>query len=569
MKCLLIYPYFIEKRVQAEDILSPPIGIYWVATLLKEHGHEVEVLNWHDRQDRNVEIRETLARVRPALIGFSLVHANRWGALEIARIAKELDPEVKIVFGGPGAGFLWRHFLTHFADVDYVVIGEGEFVLLRLVQTLEGQNPCLEGVGGIAYREGDRIVRTKSPSPIADLDSLPLPSRYFQYRHVASSRGCPWKCRFCGSPGLWNGKVRFRSPRHFVDELDQLYRKGITFFYVSDDTFTAHKPRVLEICRTILERGLQITWNAICRVDGVDEEILYWMRRAGCIQISYGVESGSEKIRAILGKKITTDQVKRAFDLTRSYGILPRAYFIYGAPGETPETIAETIALITEIQPLAAVFYILDLFPGTEFYERIRESGGIDDDVWLQRIEGLMYLELDPQLSDELVLDFGDRLRRAFYGSVHSFAESLSLVDRKDLYPSHADFCSRLAMTFTHGEYSRNEMVRDKERVAEKLFRKGLEYGPDERATLGLAILLQKRGSHREAIEVLREGIAHFPRSESLHTCMGVSHMNRSEYELAMACFRGFSDSERARAYMDACREACAGGRDPGPGSAR
>ena len=558
MKVLLIYPYFIEERIRDEDILTPPIGLYWVAALLKEHGHEVEILNWQGFQGKSGDIRETLGRMKPQLIGFSILHANRWGAIEIARIAKELDPGVRIVFGGPGAGFLWRHFLTHFSDCDFVVIGEGELVLLRLLQQLEGKGPSsLQEVEGIAYREGERIVRTKLPLPIPDLDTLPLPSGNFTYRHVTSSRGCPWKCRFCGSPGLWHGKVRFRSPAHFVDELEQLYRKGVTFFYVSDDTFTAKKGRVMKICRMIVERGLRINWNAICRVDSVDEEILSSMRKAGCIQISYGVESGSEKIREVLGKRITTDQVKKAFALTRSFGILPRAYFIYGSPGETEETIDETIALMAEIQPLAAVFYILDLFPGTELYERVKASGQISDEIWLQRIEGLMYLELDPHLSDEFVLASGDRLRRAFYENVHSHAESISLVDRKDLYPFHADFLSRLAMTFTHGEYSGNGMVREKERVAERLFRKALTYAPDERAFLGLAILLQKRGDHREAIETLREGTRHFPRSEPLHTCMGISHMNLGERELALECFKRFPDSEQARAYVEACRKAC------------
>jgi anaerobic magnesium-protoporphyrin IX monomethyl ester cyclase len=134
-----------------------------------------------------------------------------------------------------------------------------------------------------------------------------------------------------------------------------------------------------------------------------------------------------------------------------------------------------------------------------------------------------MYLELDPQLSGEKVLAFGDRLRRAFYGNLHSFAESLALTDRKDLYPNHADFLSRLAMTFTHGEYSRNEMVNEKERVAEKLFRQALQYAPDERAFLGLGILLQKRGQQKEAVELLSEAVKHFPESESLRACMEVS----------------------------------------------
>jgi radical SAM superfamily enzyme YgiQ (UPF0313 family) len=529
MKVLLIYPYFIEERIDAEDIASPPIGLYWVAAMLKEHGHDVKILNLHSAGDKLEEIRGILKRERPRVVGFSILHANRWGAIDIARIAKEVDPGLKIVFGGPGATFLWSHLLTHFPEVDYVVIGEGEYTFLHLLQQIEQDNPYPESIEGIAFRRDGKIAKTGNEEPIPDLDRLPIPANHFEYRHVTSSRGCNWKCRFCGSPALWSCRIRYRSPGHFVDELELLHRKGINFFYISDDTFTTKRGRAIEICRAILDRGLKITWNAISRVDSVDEEVLYWMRMAGCIQISYGVESGSGKIRAVLNKKIDIPQVKKAFALTRSYGILPRGYFIYGSPGETWETVEETVALLHEIKPLAAIFYILDLFPGTELYEQIKSSGKITDDLWLNRVEGLLYLETDPLLSDRLVLSFGKRLRSAFYENVHSFAESISLVDREELYGKHADFCSRLAMTFSHGEYSRNEMVRDKERVAEKLYRKGLEYAPDERAFLGLGILKQKKGEHREAVEILREGIVNFPSSEPLHTCIGISYLALGE----------------------------------------
>ncbi len=558
MKILLIYPYFIEERIDAEDIASPPIGLYWVAALLKEHGHDVKILNLHSAGNRLDEIRDILSRERPQVVGFSILHANRWGGIDIAGIAKEIDPGLKVVFGGPGATFLWSHLLTHFPDVDYVVIGEGEYTFLRLVQQIEKGEPSPASIEGIGFRKGGEIVKTGNEEPIRDLDNLPIPAKHFNYQHVSSSRGCNWKCRFCGSPALWNCTIRYRSPAHFVDELEMLHRKGINFFFVSDDTFTTKKSRVIEICRTIIDRDLKISWNAISRVDSIDEEVLYWMRMAGCIQISYGVESGSEKIRAVLNKKIKIPQVKKAFALTRSYGILPRAYFIYGSPGETWETIEASIALLHEIQPLAAVFYMLDLFPGTDLYEGIRRSGRITDDIWLNRIEGLLYLETDPMLSDQMVLSFGKRLRAAFYENVHSFAQSISLVDRKELYGKHADFCSRLAMTFSHGEYSRNELVREKERTAERLFRKGLEYAPDERAYLGLGILKQKKGEHRDAVEILNEGVMNFPLSEPLHTCIGISYMALQEYENALSVFSKFPHSDQVKRYIEEARKGLA-----------
>jgi radical SAM superfamily enzyme YgiQ (UPF0313 family) len=150
-----------------------------------------------------------------------------------------------------------------------------------------------------------------------------------------------------------------------VDQLARLSQKGIQFFYFSDDTFTANKRHAIEVCRKIIEKKLDITWNAISRVDHVSEEILYWMRKAGCIQISYGVESGSPKIRKFLLKNISTDKIRSAFASTQKYGIMARAYFIYGAPQESWQTIQKTIDLINVLKPLSVIFYILDIFPGT------------------------------------------------------------------------------------------------------------------------------------------------------------------------------------------------------------
>jgi len=557
MKILLVYPYFLEDRIRAEDIQPPPVGLYWVAAALKEHGYHVEVVNWHDVQGRPQVIREALLRTHPDVIGFSILHGNRWGGIDIAGIAKQLNPRVKVVFGGPGATFLWHHLLTHFPEVDFVVIGEGELTFPRLVRHLEGGAASApDHIAGLAFRSGDRVRRTKKAEPIADLDALPLPAKYFDYRHVASSRGCAWKCRFCGSPGLWGGRIRFRSPTGFVEELEMLYRRGITFFYVSDDTLTVDKGRIIEICRLILERGLKITWYAISRVDCVDEDVLYWMRKAGCIQISYGIESGSERIRKALNKQITPGQVKKAFRLTKQYGILPRAYFIYGSPGETWETVEETVALMAEIKPLSAVFYILDLYPGTDLYDTLLGKGHFTEEIWLERVEGLMYLDTDPDLSDDLVLAFGRRLRKAFYENVHAFADSIDLVDKAELYGFHAEFCSRLAMTFSHGDYAGNESVQEKDRVAERLYRKALGYSPDERAYLGLSILKQKAGDFRASIEVVLEGIRHFPGSEPLNICLAVSHMNQGDYGPALSVLEKLPRSQEAVRYMQACREA-------------
>ncbi len=557
MKILLIYPYFLETRLHVEDIGSLPIGIYCVAAVLKENHYDVEILNWHNIDKTPEKIEEVLAEKSPDVIGFSILNSNRWGGIEIARTAKHLDPDVKIVFGGIGATFLWEHLLKHFPEIDSIVLGEGEYAFLNLIKSIENEdNEGLKNIKGIAFRENGKIKRTEDAELIPDLDELPIPAQYFEYQILSSTRGCAWKCTFCGSPKFWSQKIRFRSPEKFVEELEVLYNKGITFFYFSDDNFTINKDRVVEICKRILEKDIKISWNAISRVDYVDDDLLFWMRKAGCIQISYGVESGSEKIRNLLNKKINTDQIKKAFQVTTRYGILARAYFIYGSPGETWETIHDTISLIHEIKPLVIIFYILDIFPGTELYADLKRRLGVKDDIWLKPIEGIMLSDTDPSLSDELILAFGKKLRTEFYDNIHAFVDSIHLIDKKELYEMHSDFYSRLGMTFSHGDYSKIGTIKEKNKIAEKLFSKSLSYYPNHRAYLGLGIIKQKEREYEESIRILSKGIESFPDSEDLNICLGINYMNLKDHKTALSYFIKFPDSKEgmyqaARCYKE------------------
>ncbi len=554
MNILLVYPPFLDPRIDPEDVLSPPIGLYYLGAYLIEKGHRVEILSWYEMGEQKEAFVQSLNQLKPDVVGFSILNANRWGGIDLAKLAKERKPDVKIVFGGVGATFLWRFLLQHFPEIDYVVTGEGEESFASLVDALESETDVdLSLIKGLAWRKNGGIIHNGPPQTLSDLDSLPNPARYFRYQHVISSRGCPWACTFCGSPRFWGRRVRFHSPQYFVDQLQMLNQKGITFFYVSDDTFTLDKERVIEICQQIIKRGLSITWQAISRVSHVDEDILYWMRKAGCIQISYGVESGSRKIRERLNKKIKDSDIKRAFLLTRRYGILPRTYFIYGSPGETRKTIQETLDLISEIKPLSAIFYILDIFPGTALYEDFKKQQGITDDIWLQRMEDIMYFETDPKLSQEMVLEFGRTLREGFFGKLGEFALDLELAELEELAPYHSDFLSRLAMTFTHGDYGRNPLIKDKENVAESLFLRALKFAPNQRAYLGLAILMQKRGDHGQAIRLLEKATTDFPQDEQLHTCLAVSHMNLGEFDKAAQLLEKFPESPTALRYLARC----------------
>ena len=557
MKILLIYPYSIDKRIQKDDISVVPMGLYYIGALLKENHYDVEILNFYDLDKDSPIIRNILVEKKPDLIGFSILHANRWGGIEIARIARDIFPDVRIVFGGIGATFLWEHLLVHFKEIDFVITGEGEYSFLNLLESLQGKIALnVEDIGGIAFRDGERVKKNEARNHIQDLNKLPNPARYFTYQHLSLTRGCPGCCSFCGSPQFWGRGVRFHSPDYFVDQLDILYKKGVTFFYFSDDTFTLKKKLVIEICQKIIERNLHISWSAISRVNYINEEILLWMRKAGCTQISYGVESGSEKIRNKLNKTIKTEDIKKAFALTVKYGILARAYFIYGCPGENEITIQETIDLIQQIKPLSIIFYILVLFPGTALYEDFKQRFKLDDDIWLNRVEDIPYFETDPDLPGEAVVDFGKKLRFSYYDNIHGFANNISLADKKELYAYHADFYSRLGMTFSHGDYAGIDKIKYKDRTAAGLYQKALDYYPDHRAYLGLGIIQQKCGMYEESASTLKQGVSHYPESEPLNICLGITWMNLGKYDEALSCLLKFQDSKDAVGHIANCYKA-------------
>ena len=557
MKILLIHPYCTEERLTDDDISVVPIGLFYIGAMLREEGHDVKILNWYCINRTPEEIPSTISKEKPDIMGFSILQANRWGGIEIARVAKKLDPRIKIVFGGVCATYLWRHFLTNFPEIDYVVLGEGEITFLNLVESLWSNDSGSTGkIRGIAFRQRGKPIKNTAPEPVESIDELPNPARFFTYRHVVSSRGCPWNCTFCGSPGYWGRKVRFHSPRYFVDQLEMLRNRGVNLFFVSDDTFTLREQRVIEICREIIERRLEITWVAISRVNLVTERMLSWMRKAGCIQISYGVESGSEKIRKIFNKQIKREEIRKAFRLTTRYGILPRAYFIYGAPGENDKTIQESIELIREIRPLSIIFYILALFPGTTLYTEFKKKFGISDDIWLNRMEDIMYFETDRNLTEDMVLNFGKRLREAFYEALPGFVESIRLVDDSEFDRLNSDFYSRLGMTFSHGDYSGIAAIKNRDEIAGRLFARAIHCHPDHRAYLGKGIIHQKKGEFDRSIELLKEGLRYFPESKPLNICLAVSYMNTGRFDQALSRLLPIKDDPEAASYIEACRRA-------------
>ncbi len=560
-KIILVNPTCLDERISGEDASVVPIGLFYIAAQLLENDFDTTILNLANIKETSPldHFTSIIKDEKPDVVGFSVTNPNRWNAIDCAKIARKILPNSHIVFGGPAPTFITDHMFEVCPELDYIVTGEGEITFLELLLSLENTSN-IEDIQGLVFRKKEGLFKTPFRNSIEDLDTLTHPSKFFTYQHLAMSRGCPGKCTFCGSPKFWSDKkVRFHSPLWFANEIEFLVKKGVTHFYISDDTFTMDKNRVLEFCQLVIEKKLSITWNAISRVDYIDDQMLLAMRKAGCIQLSFGVESGSKAIRKTLGKPMDPEKIQKAFTLTTSYGILPRAYFIYGSPGETKETIQQSVELLKAIKPLSAIFYMLVIFPGTHLYYTATQKYHITDEIWHQRIEDLPWFEVDKDLNFSIVKSFGEQLRTQFYSHLETFAKSIYLIDLKELYPFHADFLSRLAMTFSHGEYADNPKIKNPDDTAKFLHKKALSYEQNTRSVLGLAMLHQKDQKFDAAILLLKKGLNLWPENQNLNTCMGVCLMNLKRFKSAIPYFEKFKTSTGIDHYLKICQQHSAG----------
>lgn len=379
---------FICTPYPLEEFPMPPLSLSYLAAVLQREGIEVQILDLLISQHTSAKIRRKLEEYQPRVVGVPCSTMNYPAAINILKVCKGFDPDVVTVIGGPHVSFTATETLEQAPWVDIVVRGEGEETLVEMVRVLE-TGASLQQVRGIAFRQDGAVVMTEPRPPIEDLDSLPLPARHLLplsgYRalgapcSVISSRGCPFGCIFCSAPRMFGRRVRFRDPRLVVDEMEMIHRQfGFDRINIVDDTFTVNHRHVREICNELMRRSLNIRWTAYSRVDTLNQELVEMMKQAGCIWLCFGIESGSEKILKTIKKGITLDDARRGVKLATEAGIEVLASFILGLPGETLETVRQSVDFARELGNDYGAGYglhVLAPLPGTEVYEEADEYG--------------------------------------------------------------------------------------------------------------------------------------------------------------------------------------------------
>jgi len=417
MKTSLIFPrppeqgtfvgtvYGAEKynKEKIEFYGFPPMGILYLATSLSENNYEVSLL---DQFARGYSINQTLKWIKnedPDILGFSTITTAGTGitSSQIAKEVKEkINPNIKILFGNYHATFNDTRILNKYPFIDACVRGEGERTMVEIAEKLEkGKN--FEDIRGVTYRNDDRVIRNEDRPLIENLDELPFPNRELlgnveyksrvegldmalgKFTSAISSRGCAYRCSFCSSSRFWN-KWRPRSPENIVEELSLLDDQGYENLLWVDDNFTINKKRIMKLSNLIRKEKIDIKWMAEGRVTQSSKELLTAMKLMGCKVISYGIESGSQRVLDWYNKQINLNQVYNAIKTSKKVGFdIVIGNFILGAPIETREEIIQTLNLSLKLDIDFPQFHILGIIPGNWIWDQMVKEKKINpDDCW-------------------------------------------------------------------------------------------------------------------------------------------------------------------------------------------
>ncbi|MDD4877044.1 MAG: radical SAM protein [Dehalococcoidales bacterium] len=385
----------LVSPIQSTKYSQPPLGLALLAAVLERAGYQVTVL---DANALKLQPEDVVPLVSEAdVVGLTAMTPTISTAIATARCLKKAYPDLPIILGGVHATLLPKETLVTAPEIDIIVRGEGEETIIELLQALEHRQP-LSGIAGISYRKDDEVVSNPARSKNIDLDSLPflayhlLPWRSYRphpphgrrlpFAAIITSRGCPYRCSYCSKP-IFGNKFRGQSPARVADDVSYYKSKfGIKEFAFYDDVFTLDKKRAYAIADEMIKRGLKVDWTCETRVNLVDKELLRHIKQAGCYSIAYGIESGSQEILNILDKDTTLEQAEEAVRLSQEVGLQTIGYFMIGSPGESPETIEQTIQFAKKTKLDFAQFSVTTPFPGTKLYNLYLDGRKGDNIPW-------------------------------------------------------------------------------------------------------------------------------------------------------------------------------------------
>jgi anaerobic magnesium-protoporphyrin IX monomethyl ester cyclase len=378
---VLIYPFFRPKKDNSH-FRFPPLGLGYIAAHLHRNGISVQLIDCTFQTQGDVV--QQVNDLDPKVIGIQCILSADHHALKLAKMLNK-DDNI-LVAGGPYPTIDPARFLSSF---DIAVIGEGEETALEIVEKAK-ENRDFRSIPGIAYIDdkSNGIRYTKSRQPQLNLDSLPNPMRslypnalYQKYNRsrfgysmtsLIATRGCPFRCDYC-SRAVSGNSYRERSKESVVNEIEEIMSYGYDRIWIADDVFTLRKQYVNDVCQEIIKRKTKCEWECLSRVDTLDYEIAKIMKAAGCRRVFFGIESGNNDILRKMKKSVTVEKSAMAVSSAKRAGLETGGFFILGYPGETDETILQTLKLSSSL-PLDYISFSFPYpFPGTGLYEKVKD----------------------------------------------------------------------------------------------------------------------------------------------------------------------------------------------------
>ncbi len=452
---LLVNPPFryFETDVASLNYKRPPLGLLYVASYAEAKlGVDVEIL---DAYAENLSVDETVSRLRQRhrdIIGFTVTTPTVTAVDKmIATLrAETASRDTLFVVGGPHVTLCPQEPPL---PADFFVVGEGEATFVDIVRYRRGElRP--ENIRGVYFRTGTpAMTRTAPRELVADLDDLPIPDRskikaelyghIFTYAAkgalfttVFTSRGCSYRCAFCGNEKLWGGQVRRRSIAKVAEELEALLSQGYRLVFFDDDDFLSSRQFAYGLLREIIDRRLEFKWVCHARVAFYDDGLLELMSRAGCVEAQIGVESFNERALQAADKEIRTDRIGECISRFQRHGINVWATLIIGLPEEDLCSLEQSIDRLIEADPFYATFIMLLPFPGTRIFDLYREKGYLITEDWERYTwHGNPVFRTD-KLSPRDMIQFRKRAYRRFYFRGRAFARYLRVLYRYGMYRS-------------------------------------------------------------------------------------------------------------------------------------
>jgi len=442
--CLINPPWLTKKRNIWTDIRStmPPLGILYLASILEREKIDVDVVDYQAKLMDWNERENMLRTLDYDVFGITATTSIVNNGYRVAELIRRYHFDAKIIFGGIHVTALPEEALNKIY-VDFVIRGEGETALLKL---LKGEP--LNEIEGLSYKNGGEICHIMPDGFVKDLDSLPFPAYHKvdlkQYKpavgaykrlpaiNMATTRGCPGKCTFCNSANI---TLRKRSAENVYQEMKMLSEKyGIKEISFYDDTFTVFPSNIKKLCKLLIENSIDLSWCCFARTDSVTTDLLKHMKAAGCHQVMYGIESANIEILKNIKKNIHLDKNRLAIKAANEAAITVRCTFMFGSPGETEETIDETMKYAKELNPDIALFNITTPYPGTEMFNWAKENGYLLTENWDDYDLSFPVMRLPTIPLEVLTQKYGEAFKSFYLRPRYILRKFLSFKSFMDIY---------------------------------------------------------------------------------------------------------------------------------------